>query len=472
MSPAGGWGRRRLAAGLRWLGPWRVGGPTAHRLGTVLAVSLVWDVALTVDGRVPAVLLPVAVVATVALYPALTLTCLAALRSPPAGWIARRRPERLLSVAPALLLLLLALVAAQLPGRLRPTAPVQDDETAATVCAAQDVLRGHDPYRTPELACLNRLHASVLIATPLQAGPFARVRTYPTATQLRRAARAARGSGYHTDAFWSFDYPPMAFVWMLPAALGGHAGWVAWTMLAALGWAVFVLRLSGAWWPAVGSILLLQWGDGSVLGAASQGDGEFFAFALTALGLVLLDRPRRSALCLGLALATNPLPWVLLPGYALLAATLPHPRRRLSWLAGTVVAVVLPWLLVYRGAATDILAFLHQLTFSDGAGLTALGVLHLGLPPSRTAMFALFALGSLALLALGALRRPYRAAVPAVAVAAFWLSWRSNANYLAQLPLWAAAVAIGLDRLQRRTPMTDRPSTGASPVPAPPLAAS
>ena len=462
MTASGGASAAGRGAGvLKWLGPWRVGGPTAHRLGVVLAVTLVWDVVVAFDGHIPPGFLALAVTGTVAVYPLLAAACAVTLRHPISGWWARWPAARLLSVCRMLFVVMAVLLGLQVPSLLAATAAVRDDVAATTICAARDVLQGHDPYQTPELACLHRLHLPVTLATPVQRGPFAHLRSSPTPLQLERVQQAVQRSGYQTPAFWSFGYPPLAFAWMLPVALGGHALWVAWTLLAALVWLGVALRGSRSWWPALACIILLQWGGGSVLAAASQGDSEFFAFALTALALLFIDRPRRSAVCLGLAMATNPLPWVIVPGYVLFTRTLPRAWPRLAWLAGAVLTAVVPWLLVYRDAAGAMLTFLREPTFSEGVGVGSLALLHLGLPSSRSAMFLLFGLAVLALVAWGAVRRPYAAAVPAVAVAAFWLSWRSDANYLTQLPLWAGAMAIGLERLHRRPPVTEPSATAA-----------
>jgi len=457
--------RGHSAAGwLRCLGPWRVRGPAAQRLGLLLCATLVWDLVLVLDGRLPPGWSGAAVLATVVIYPVLGVVCALALRQPIPPWLRSWGPERVLVGAPVVALLAVLVVGLQVPSLLRSRAGIGADVTATTVCAARDVLAGRDPYATGEAACLHRLHAPVTIATPLQRGPFQGVLHYPSAAALRRAeALAVRDHG-RSSAFPQFGYPPMSFVFMLPVARAPRAAWIAWTMAAALAWLLVAGRASGTLWPATVMCLLLQFGGGSVLGAATQGDGEFFAYALATLALLLLDRPRLSGALLALAAATNPLIWLVVPGYLVLGLRLSRWRGRLGWFAATLLLAVGPWLLVDRNAAGAIFALVRQPAYAFGIGLIS----ELGAAPSPALRSVLLGVEGAALLLLVAgcgLRPRWRFVAPAVSVAVLWVAWRSDANYLAQLFPLAVATTVGVHRLTGRTP-PGKP-TGGSPAVAP-----
>ena len=460
-------GRDRPLGGDRGLRPWRVSGTTAQRLGVLFVVVLVWDLVLALDGHIPAGWAGGVIAATVVCYPCLAVVCALALGQPPPGWLVRWRPQRVLVVAPALTLVMAVVVGLQVPGYLRSRSGIGADVTAATLCAAQDVLAGRDPYRTPEVACLGRLHASILVATPLARGRFAGRRRYPSDAALRRAAVAAGRHEGRSRAFPVFGYPPMSFVWMLPVARAGPTARVAWTLAGAAVWLVVTGLAAGWLWPAVVMLLLLQFGGGSVLAAAAQGDGEFFAYALATLALVLLDRQRWSAVLLALAAATNPLTWVIVPGYVVLAARLPRPSRRLGWFAAALAAAVVPWLLVYRDAGAAIVALVRQPAYAYGIGL----VTELGPAPApvlRTVLFAVAALGLALVVGVCAWRGRWTAAAPAVAVALLWASWRSDANYLAQLFPLAVSMAVGLHRCSASPPIAGRRAVPSAPAEAVP----
>lgn len=431
-----------------WLGPWRPQGATANRLGVVLTASLAWNVLLVLDGNTVVGATAAGLVATVAAYPALALWIATALRNPGVSGIGTWLGRRVLSISRPLLLVTVAVALIQVPSLLSPRAHVIDDVTPSVICASRDVLQGRDPYQTPELLCLHRLHISAIAGTPLRAGQFANLSRYPTPAQMRAVARAASAQGYRTVSFAEFGYPPMSFVWMLPVASFGRDWWVIWTLLAALAFVVGMGLAARQWWPAVVTIALLQWGSGSALSAATQGDAEFFAFALMAAALFLVDRPRLSAGALGLAAASNPLAWFLVPAYLVFTARLPGWRQRVGWMVGVAAAAVLPWVLIYPGTISGVLSLILQPTFAFGIGLTALNVVQ----PLTPLLPKAFYFGALAAAEAGVLiisgwSRRLAAIAPAMAVPLLWLSWRSEANYLGQLPLLACAMVVGLERL-------------------------
>ena len=440
---------------LAWLGPWHVEGTTARRLGIVLVASLIWDVLVVLDGESSIVHpTPFGVVAAVIGFPLLVWWLVAGFLKAEDGRSGRRWSSSVLQVARPLFILLAGFVLSQVPLETNPHAPILRDATPSVICAARNVLDDSNPYHTPELMCLHDLGVPLALATPLRAGPFRTQAAVPTLAEARRVEAASRHNNYRTDAFPTFGYPPMSFVWMLPVARLERGAWAGWTLVWAAAWLILSLRLARRWWPAVGSILLLQWATGGVLGEASQGDAEFFAVACLAVALMMLDKPHWSGFAMGLAVAGNQLAWVVLPAYVLLAVTLPHARVRLGWMVATIGLLVGPWLVVYPGALHAMLALVTQPAYPLGIGLVALSVVVPVLPLLSQHVYTLAVVGAeVVVIGATAWVRSLTPLAPVLACAVLWLSWRSATNYLGQVPLLACAIAIGLDRITQQGPL-------------------
>ena len=431
-----------------WLGPWHVQGRTANILGVVVLVSVSWDLMVVLYGQTGlARQSELGLVVAVAGYPVLAAgVALAYLRGP--GW-SGSRSWMALPLVPARPVLALAalLVVSQVPSSIAPHAPIYQDVTPSVICAARDVLHGSDPYLTPELRCLRSLKVSVVLATPLRAGPFSHLATYPTLEQERAVARRAESHGYATAAFPLYGYPPLSFLWMLPVAMGSRGSWAIWTLLWALAWLSVASRIAGRWWPAVTLIFLLQWGAGGLLGDAAQGNAQFFAAALLALAALKLSSPRWSAVALGLAVATSQIAWLVVPGYLVLGRHFGDGWKRLLWLGGTALLATVPWLVAYPAGVSAILKLIVQPTYPQGVGIVALSAAVPLLPMLPKPMyFAATGAVELTLLALGAKTERWAILAVVLSPAALWFSWRSELSFLGLLPLLAGAVAVGMER--------------------------
>ena len=431
----------------RWLGPWHVQGRTANLLGVAVLASVGWDLIVVLYGQTGLLgQTEMGLVLAVASYPVLAGGVALAYLSKAEA--AGHRSWMAIPLIPSrpVLVLALGLVVSQVPSSIGTHAPVYQDVTPSVICAARDVLRGTDPYLTPELRCLRSLEVPVVLATPLRAGPFKDLATYPTLEQERAVARSTRGHGYATAAFPVYGYPPLSFVWMLPVAMGSRGSWAIWTLIWATAWLLLAARLAGRWWPAFTLIFLLQWGAGGLLGDAAQGNAEFFAIALLALAGMTLSSARWSALLLGLAVATSQIAWLVVPGYLVLSRYSHDGWKRLVWLGGTVLLATVPWMIAYPAGASAIVKLIMQPTYPQGVGIVALSSVLPLLPMlQKPAYFAVTGAVELILLALGA--RTERWAILAVILvpAALWFSWRSELSFLGLLPLLAGAVAVGIE---------------------------
>lgn len=420
----------------------------ARRLFILFLLTLAWYALLTADAVVGGgISYWLAAAATLAFYPAAVACVVLLLQSPAPKWLLRLPLAVGLRVLPILLVGVVLALLIDLPTDLSPGGSVGNDITASIVCAARTVLQGRDPYEESEVTCLHDLGAPIALGTPLQRGAFARQRTFPTSAQLATAAARAEEHGGHTSSFATFGYLPMSFVWMIPVAFGGHQAWVVYTMLGALVCLVLAGLGAGPLWPALLLVLLAQIGDGGLMAAATQGDGEVFAYGAVVLAFVWLDRPRLSAFFLGLGMAWHPLIWVVWAGYALLTKRLPDFGHRMAWSLATAGVLTVPWLVWEHGAVPAILALIFQPNFPSGVGL----VLALGPGPNPLYRHALLGLviAAYGILCYYAWRHSrFLAALPVVGLALLWLSWRSDVSYLSELFPLAAAMTVGLFRLE------------------------
>ncbi len=430
------------------LRPWQVEAIATRRLAVLLTLTLVWDVLLGLHGFVIGQIgFTVLYWTTLLAYPVLVVVVALILREPGPRWLHRLPLRSVVRWMPLLLLGIALGLLVELPGALSPTNQMNNDVTPSIVCASRQVLHGRDPYLESELQCLHRFRAPIAMGTPLQAGVLAHQLTYPTATEEAAIARAAARNGWRTSAFATFGYPPMSYVWMLPAASGNLSDWVAYTTVAALVWLLIAGLGAGPTWPALVLVLLVQLGNGGLMSAALHGDGEFFGFGLAALSLVWIDRPRSSGMLMGVGMACHPLVAAVWFGYALFAKTLPGFRERMLWSLGTAVVLVAPWLMLEPHAAEAIVGLVVQPTFADGVGIVS----RFQPAPALVLRHVLVGLvvggfGGLCLVAW--FRRELLPVLPVVAMSFMWLGWRSNTNYLSEIFPLAAAMTIGLQRLQ------------------------
>lgn len=409
------------------------------------------------------------------------LIALSCRRTLPA-WIRRWRPGRCLILAPVVLLLVggsvLTLIGTSLPN---DTSHI-DDANAMAVCGAQAITAGRNPYHVDELSCLRQLGVSVTLATPLRVGSLKDIEGYPTPAQIDAVARAAGRDGDEARLFSGLAKPPLDAVVMVPVAHAPSQVRALWTLLAAAVFAVLLGIAAGPLWAAaLAAFFATYFIPGSALNFASFGNGESVAYLLMALSVLWIRRPVVSAVCMGLALGSNELALFLLPGYLLISLSLAGRSRRAVALLGTLVVAVVPWLVAYPDALTTVWRNLSSPTFPLGYGPVLLVLQKLVRPISPNVFLGATA-GTMALTLFWGWRRPvWRVSAGVLLIAAFWLSWRSLDEYMAQVPLLALAAIIGLlARPGAETgpgepglggtdqPVENVPPQGAQPTGAPP----
>jgi hypothetical protein len=300
-----------------------------------------------------------------------------------------------------------------------------------------------------EIPCLDSFHLSPTLATPLQVGPLASVKVYPTTAQILAAAHS-RGHGGQV-LFSPLSKPPLTPAVMVPVA---HAPvWVraAWTLLPVLLLLLVFAFAAGPLWPAATGIALLTFFlNGSALNFAANGNAESFAYCLMALAVLWVRRPWVSAVCLGLAVASNQLAWPFVLAYGLFCLDLGGWAKRAGGFVVALLVCLLPWLLVYPDAARTVLGTLTAPTFPLGSGLVELGLGHFIALTSRSVLLDASGLAIILIGLWGVWSRTWRVSAAVLVLASLWLSWRSLDEYLAQIPLLALAALLVMAQGQLR----------------------
>lgn len=328
-----------------------------------------------------------------------------------------------------------------------PAPPVEDetsyhnDAIALNECAAQEVLRGRDPYAQLDLyACYGERRIGGDRTTPLRRGSFATVTVYPSEEEMD-AAWAAR-----EDVFvWRPSYPALSIALILP--------WVA------LGWDTNVLYLLClvaamalvAWRAPRGSRGFVITGlfAAASLTAFTVGGSADLLYALPLVAAWLWRERRWSAVALGIACAVKQLAWPFAAFYLIgvvAARGWREALRRAAAAAGVFALANAPFVLWdARAWWLGLITPVAEPMFARGAGLVFLstnGVLPLG-PPGL--YLVLEGLAAVAVLAVGWRSRHTSPELGAVlAMTPFFFAWRSLFSYFFLLPLFALA---GLARM-------------------------
>jgi hypothetical protein len=361
------------------------------------------------------------------------------------GWVRRCRPGRLVALAPAVLALLLVLVSLSVAGALVSNRLLIDDANAMAVCGARAISTGHDPYRVAELSCLRRLGLSPTLATPLRVGSLAKVQGYPTPAQIDATIRSADAHGGTDSIFSGLGKPPLDPAVMIPVARAPAVARALWTLLAVAIFLSLLAVAAGSLWPAALAVFLATYYiPGSALNFASYGNAESIAYLLMALSLLWVRRPIVSGVCLGLALGSNELAFFFLPAYVLICYRLTGRGPRLISAVLTLLIGVVPWLVRYPDAVSAIWHNLSVPTFPLGYGPIELVLAGILKQPPSDLMLGLTALAMVLILLWGWRRAEWRIAAGVLLLAAFWLSWRSLDEYMAQIPLLALVAILAL----------------------------
>jgi len=397
-----------------------------------------------------------------ALATSLVLLLLALAEHPPAWRWLRARPVQVG-------VLTLTLVAALLGLRTMGTAIVSgfqppvypNDGTTLDHYAAQELLRGHNPYATGDIVAAMRSlrQKDTSRVTPLHQGAFASRAwsDYPSKAELQRVfATEPVGQPQRVLEFEShISYPALAFLPLVPFVWAGLPSVVLFFVLCFFALAALLLwsapPLARPW------LALLILADVPLLNATVAGDLDVFYILLLFVGWRLMQdlmqRPLASTVALGLALAAKQLAWFFLP-YYLITVWREYGWRaaaqRLAASAGIFLAINAPFIANNpRAWAAGVLAPELDPMFPQGTGFVRLALYGwLPLFPAWTyvALELAALIGCLVWYARTGWRRPELAFV--LAVLPLFFAWRSLTTYFyfVVLPAFALLLARALAR--------------------------
>ncbi len=342
------------------------------------------------------------------------------------------------------------------------------DAAAATDCAAQLVVRGHDPYSNIHmLTCLYSHGLGPAQTTPKRVGTFWVFATYPSPDTAhfqyllyrvysRELRREQHNPQYISPEFETrFNYPGGALLLAVLTLFVGFRDLVPLSLGCALAASVLIYRRAEAhirW--AVGLVLL---GDTPLLlnGVGGATDSWYALFLV--LAWHYRARPLSAGLLLGVAAAVRQQAWFFVP-FLLFAGWRTQGLADLLRRSGSALAVFLacnlPFIVASPGDwLAGVLGPMRDPLFAQGVGLVALSfarVLPLWPPVVYGGLELLFLAATFLLFTRQCMTSPGLAML--LPLLPLVLAWRSLHSYFLLLPLLAVAVLAYPD---------DHPATGA-----------
>ncbi len=390
------------------------------------------------------------------------LVCLFfALRRPASRIVAvrRRRATAILIVVLAISTLVHAVMAVP---ELVQVQRYTNDAVTVTDCAARQVLQGGNPYKNAHtLQCLARPGLGFGATTPLQAGNFWQLHSYPSSsnglfrwlqwkTFTNELQREVRNPSYLSPDFEGrFNYPGAAIAVAIPALVLGFRDLVPLYL-------IFIVAACVAIWrradprirPVVGLLLL---GNTAFITDGFGGLTDATYVMLLVFYWLNRERPLLAGLLLGLAAASRQQAWFFVP-FLLYLGWRTYGWGDL-WRRGGIMAAVflgfnLQFILMSPGDwLTGVLGPMHDPLFALGVGLVELSTAKI-LP-----LWSMTVYGALGIVAFAAafvyFTRRWQSS-PALAmflpVLPLVFAWRSLHSYFMFLPLLAVTALVTLYR--------------------------
>lgn len=322
-----------------------------------------------------------------------------------------------------------------------------NDGTSLDTNAAILLLHGRNPYSASSiLDVARRFGIQPTWTTPLRQGQFARRLDYPTPQEFQAAFAHAQVSGQAPEFESRVSYPPLAFLTLVPFVFLNQDNVLPFYLLS------YLLIIVIAWKVARPQlrpwVLLLGLANIPMWGSTMGGNLDIFAFLLLILAWLLRDQRWRSALLLGLAVASKQIAWLFLPFYLIMVWRHVGFKEMLSRLLITgslALAINLSFMLWNPQAwLAGILAPVMDPMFPLGVGFITLSITHL-LPYFPTYVYALLEgvtmLGALA--CYWRICRQHPEAAMLLAVVPLLFAWRSLPSYFccAAYPLFLLTAA-------------------------------
>ncbi len=338
------------------------------------------------------------------------------------------------------------------------------DAAAATDCATQQFLHGHDPYTNVHmLTCLNEHGLAFNQTTPKRAGAFWRFSTFPTANATASGVGAAHFENLMWDRYRKdlalekkdpnyaapefetrFNYPGGAILIGVIAWTFGARDLVGLFLASILIASLLIYRRADPRIRLVTALLLL--GDTPLLLDSAVGATDVLYALILVMYWQVRERPIAAGLLLGLAAATRQQAWFFLPYLLYLGWRTDGWRdlwRRALPAAAVFAACNLPFIILNPGDwLAGVLGPMTDPLFAQGVGLIALSIAFLKQQIGPPLLYAVLELVGIALAFRLFMARCMTAPglamlLPLLPIA---LAWRSLHTYFLILPLLATAV--------------------------------
>lgn len=310
-----------------------------------------------------------------------------------------------------------------------------NDGTSLDTNAAMLLLQGRNPYTDSSILDVARhFFISPDWTTPLRQGPFSHFLDYPSSSDIHVAFAQALRSGTAPEFESRVSYPALAFLSLVPFALFHHSN------VLPLYLASHLLLVAMAWrcvQPALRPwLLVLAMANIPMWDSTLSGNLDIFCFLFITLAWLQRDHHWRSALFLGLAIASKQTAWLFVPFYGLLiwrSISLKDACLGLGIALGIFWLFNLPFFLWNPHAwLTGVFAPVADPMFPLGVGIISLSNAHL--LPSLPGWFYWLLEGTAMLCALvwyqrRCLRYPEAAII--LAVLPLFFAWRSLPSYFA-----------------------------------------
>lgn len=327
-----------------------------------------------------------------------------------------------------------------------------NDGTTLDHYAAQELLRGDNPYVTSDIvAAVRELHQDPARTTPLHQGRFASLplTQYPSADLMRQIfAQEPTGQPGQVVEFESHvSYPALAFLPLVPLVWAGLPNVIPFFALCLLVLAVLLVRsvpLDMRFW--IGLLLLA---DAPLLNATLSGVLDVFYILLLFIAWRWWQRPVLSAVALGLAITAKQLAWFFLPLYFVYVWRQRGWREAVARVVGAAaifLAINLPFILSAPQAwVAGVLAPQVDPMFPLGSGLVRLSLAGI-FPLAPSVVYTGLELLALVLCVAWFWRsRTYTPALGVVlAVLPLFFAWRSLTTYFYFVTLAAFVLSIAL----------------------------
>lgn len=349
-----------------------------------------------------------------------------------------------------------------------------NDGTSLDENAAMQLLQGHNPYTSSDLAHIVRLfdlHPDW--TTPLREGQFANRLTYPTPIDMESVFATSLKSGHLPEFESKVSYPALSFLSLVPFVWLGISNVLpfyvlCYVLLVFIGWKLARRELR-PW------VLLFALANVAMLGSVVGGNLDVLAILLVVAAWLSRERRWFSALMLGLALACKQPTWFFLPFYAVLIMRTSGWKEvawRVSITVGLALALNLPFILWNAGAwIAGVMAPVSDPMFPMGVGI--IGLVGSPLLPSYMPgiVYSVLEYGVFYPLCIAWYWRICKArpeAAMLLAVAPLFFAWRSLPSYFAcaAFPMFLLLASRGnMNRgsQPRRTPPLSEPPREARP---------